>query len=189
MTASPLTEFKDKLEKFARGQSGIRNPFVIVTVNPECERDLVDRLEEEAEGGFSDDITAQTIDLERVFSQTKVFNLVLELSGADEVDDKTVEETLQERLAEEVVDILVDEIEDPRSQSHAVLLLNLGSLYPFTRASELLDELDRRGVRSTVGIPFPGKHVGGNLSFFGEESRSYYPAHQIEDRIEEIHLQ
>jgi hypothetical protein len=74
------------------------------------------------------------------------------------------------------------------SQHHIVLLLNLGSLYPFTRASELLDELDRRNVRSTIGIPFPGDIVGGKLSFFGGDSRHYYPAHQIDGRIREVHL-
>jgi hypothetical protein len=52
-----------------------------------------------------------------------------------------------------------------------------------------LDELDRRNVQSTIGIPFPGDIVGGKLSFFGEESRNYYPAHQIDGRIEGVHLQ
>ena len=42
--------------------------------------------------------------------------------------------------------------DEPAQQRHVVLLTHLGSLYPFTRASELLDELDistesgRRGV-------------------------------------------
>jgi len=48
----------------------------------------------------------------------------------------------------------IDE-EHLKQQSHVVLLLNVGSLYPFTRASELFDELDRRNVRSTIGIPYP----------------------------------
>jgi hypothetical protein len=99
---------------------------------------------------------------------------------------------MQDRLAEELVEeMITNEIDDDRleTQQHVVLLLNLGSLYPFTRASELLDELDRRNVRSTIGIPFPGDVVGGKLSFFGGDSRHYYPAHQIDGQIREVHLQ
>jgi len=96
---------------------------------------------------------------------------------------------MQDRLAEELVGVMVEEIAAPDQQRHVVVLTHLGSLYPFTRASELLDELDRRNVQSTIGIPFPGDIVGGKLSFFGEESRNYYPAHQIEGRIEGVHLQ
>jgi hypothetical protein len=189
MTVSPLKEFEDRLVKFAGGQSGIRNPFVIVPVKPECEVDTARYLEDMAEEGLDDDVTVQTIDLGDVLSQTPVFDLVVELSSSGNVDRQTVEDTMQDRLSEEMVEILVDRIDDTGSQSHVVLLLNLGSLYPFTRASELLDELDRRRVRSTVGIPFPGEIVGGNLNFFGEKSRNYYPAHQIGKEIEEEHLQ
>jgi hypothetical protein len=65
----------------------------------------------------------------------------------------------------------------------------LGSIYPFSRASELLDELDRQNVKSTIGIPLPGNVYGGTLSFFGGNSRRYYPAHQIDGQIQEVHLQ
>ena len=195
MTDSPYLAFKEKLCTFADGQAGIRNPFVIAAVDPSVEHRVADRLSGWATGteeppAVGDGVTVQPIWLDELLPKTKVYNLSVALGG--ETTAERIEETMQDRLAEELVEeMITNEIDDDRleTQQHVVLLLNLGSLYPFTRASELLDELDRRGVRSTVGIPFPGKHVGGNLSFFGEESRSYYPAHQIEDRIEEIHLQ
>ena len=46
-----------------------------------------------------------------------------------------------------------------------------------------------RRVQATIGIPFPGEVIGGKLSFFGGESRHYYPAHQIDGQIQGVHLQ
>ena len=90
---------------------------------------------------------------------------------------------------------LVDEIkaqsdlEDLRDPSHILLLLNVGSVYPFTRASELLDELDRRNVSSTIGEAFPGRISNGKLAAYGSDPRGYYPAHLIDGRISEVDLQ
>jgi hypothetical protein len=127
-----------------------------------------------------------------------VYKLLVDLGeplsdlDGDTPSGERIEETMQDQLAKELVQRMVeDELSNDQleTQSHVVLLLNLGSLYPFTRASELLDELDRRNVKSTIGIPFPGDVVGGKLSFFGGESRHYYPAHQIDNPIKEVHLQ
>jgi len=122
----------------------------------------------------------------RTAPQTKVYKLSVALGG--ETSPERIEGTMQDRLAEELVQEMIEQEigeEKLETQSHVVLLLNLGSLYPFTRASELLDELDRRNVRSTIGIPFPGDDVGGKLSFFDGDSRHYYPAHQIDGQIRE----
>jgi hypothetical protein len=127
-----------------------------------------------------------------------VYKLLVDLGDpladldGDTSPGERIEGTMQDQLAEELVQQMVEHElseEQLETQSHVVLLLNLGSLYPFTRASELLDELDRRNVRSTIGIPFPGDVVGGKLSFFGGESRHYYPAHQIDGQIQGVHLQ
>lgn len=191
-TDDPLRAFERRLSAFADGRHGIRNPFVIVPVEPTYERRVADRLAEWARDphgtdGFPDDGTVQVLRLDELFVETDVFDLAVDLG--DRVDPATITDTMQDRLAEELVDVLIDEIETPDEQRHVVVLTHLGSLYPFTRASELLDELDRRNVGSTIGIPFPGNIVGGKLSFFGEESRNYYPAHQIDGRIEGVHLQ
>jgi hypothetical protein len=195
MTASPYRSFKEKLCTFAQGQAGIRNPFVIAAVEPAVEHRTADRLCAWATGAdelpvIDDGVSVQPIWLDELLPQTKVYNLCVALGG--ETSPKRIEGTMQDRLAEELVEEMVaSEIDaaDLERQSHVVLLLNLGSLYPFTRASELLDELDRRNVRSTIGIPFPGDVVGGKLSFFGGDSRHYYPAHQIDGKIREVHLQ
>lgn len=195
MTGSPYLAFKQKLCTFADGQAGIRNPFVIVAVDPSVEHRTSKRLSEWATNNteppeIDSDVTVQPVWLDELLSETKVFNLSVALGG--ETSSERIEDTMQDRLAEELVEEIVDnEIEDDRlaTQQHIILLLNLGSLYPFTRASELLDELDRRNVRSTIGIPFPGDVVGGKLSFFGGDSRHYYPAHQIGGPITEVHLQ
>jgi hypothetical protein len=202
-SSSPYREFKKKLCTFAKGQHGIRNPFVIAAVDPSVEHRVADRLETWSDSQVEppeipDDVTVQPIWLDKLLAQTEVYNLLVDLGEplAALEDDKSpgerIEETMQDRLAEELVQrIIKHELSEEQleSQSHIVLLLNLGSLYPFTRASELLDELDRWNVKSTIGIPFPGDVVGGKLSFFGGESRHYYPAHQIDSPIQEVHLQ
>lgn len=189
---NPLQEFTTRLAHFAEGRRGIRNPFVIVPVQPKYERRVADRLAEWAQDPhrtkeFPDDGTAQLLRLDDLFVRTAVFELAVDLG--ERAAPATITDTMQDRLAEELVNVMIEEIASPTRQRHVVVLTNLGSLYPFTRASELLDELDRRNVRSTIGIPFPGDIVGGKLSFFGEESRNYYPAHQIDGRIEGEHLQ
>jgi hypothetical protein len=188
----PLHDFKERLSRFADGRRGIRNPFVIVPVQPKYERRVADRLVEWADDpleteGFPEDGTVQVLRLDELLVETDVFDLAVDLG--EESEPATIEDTMQDRLAEELVEVMVGKIAAPDQQRHVVILTHLGSLYPFTRASELLDELDRRNVQSTIGIPFPGDIVGGKLSFFGEESRNYYPAHQIDGRIKEVHLQ
>lgn len=195
MTDSPFRAFKQKLCTFADGQAGIRNPFVIAAVDPTVEHRTADRLRSWAQGAteppaIDDEVTVQPIWLDELLPRTNVYKLSVALGG--ETSAERIEETMQDCLAEELVQEMVEhEIDeaDLNTQHHVVLLLNLGSLYPFTRASELLDELDRRNVRSTIGIPFPGDVVGGKLSFFGGDSRHYYPAHQIDGQIREVHLQ
>jgi hypothetical protein len=195
MTESPYRAFKGKLCTFADGQAGIRNPFVIAAIDPAIEHRTAERLSAWANGANEapspdDGVTVQPIWLDELLPKTKVYNLSVALGG--ETSSERIEGTMQDRLADELVQEMIEsEIDDDKleTQSHIVLLLNLGSLYPFTRASELLDELDRRNVRSTIGIPFPGDVVGGKLSFFGGDSRHYYPAHQIDGQIREVHLQ
>ncbi|WP_136689169.1 BREX protein BrxB domain-containing protein [Halorhabdus amylolytica] len=202
-SSSPYREFKEKLRTFAQGQHGIRNPFVIAAVDPSVEHRVVDRLETWSDGRkeapeIPDDVTVQPIWLDELLPRTDVYKLLVDLGDplteleGDTSPGERIEETMQDRLAEELVEEMIDfELSEAQleTQSHVVLLLNLGSLYPFTRASELLDELDRRNVKSTIGIPFPGDVVGGKLSFFGGESRHYYPAHQIDGQIQGVHLQ
>jgi len=195
MTSSPYRSFKEKLCTFAQGQAGIRNPFVIAAVDPAVEHRTAERLGAWATGAdespvIDDSVSIQPIWLDELLPQTKVYNLCVALGG--ETSPRRIEGTMQDRLAEELVqEMIQNEIgeEHLNQQSHVVLLLNLGSLYPFTRASELFDELDRRNVRSTIGIPYPGDDVGGKLSFFGSDPRHYYPAHQIPGPIQEVHLQ
>ncbi|WP_137286989.1 BREX protein BrxB domain-containing protein [Halorussus salinisoli] len=200
---SPYRAFKKKICTFARGQHGIRNPFVIAAVDPTVEHRTADRLESWASEAseappIPDDVTVQPIWLDELLPRTDVYELLVDLGeplsklGGDSSAGERVETTMQDRLAEELVQQMIERDiaeDDLETQSHVVLLLNLGSLYPFTRASELLDELDRRNVKATVGIPFPGDVVGGKLSFFGGDSRHYYPAHQIDGQIREVHLQ
>lgn len=192
MTARPFKQFKQRLARFADGRRGIRNPFVIVPIEPAYERRVADRLTQWVESPEQTDSfpatgSAQRLRLDTLFTKTDVYSLSVDLGSV--ASPAAITDTMQDQLAEELTDELISEITAPNQQQHVVVLTHLGSLYPFTRASELLDELDRRNVSSTIGIPFPGNTIGGKLSFFGEESRNYYPAHQIDGRIEEEHLQ
>lgn len=192
---SPFRSFKEKICTFAQGQHGIRNPFVMAAVDPEVEHKTAKRLagwsqgRQKQEPAVPEEVTIQPIWLDELLPQTEVYNLLVDLGG--ELSPNQIEETMQDTLAEELVQELIqNEVSDENLETHyhVILFLHLGSLYPFSRASELLDELDRRNVKSTIGIPFPGDVVNEKLGFFGD-SRHYYPAHQISGQIREVHLQ
>jgi hypothetical protein len=198
---NPLQAFTKELVDFARGERrGIRNPFVMVPVEPTIEHRLTKRLETWAsapDGGLKNwedasdtrgaDVTVTTVRLDGLMPETNAFETSIDLGPLDRVETAAVEDTLERNLAAELVEGLIEKyiqngtVENDRSS--VLVLLNLGSLYPFTRASELLDELDRKNVNTTVGIPFPGSVVGGRLSFFDEHARHYYPAHRIGNKV------
>lgn len=203
---NPMVEFTTELVDFARGERrGIRNPFVMVPVEPVIEKRVTHRLEQWAgsSGGRLADwedvadtdgtpVTVTSVRLDELLPKTKAFQTSTELGPLDRVTTESVEGTLKRNLASEIVDQLIAEyIRDAgilNERVSVLLLLNLGSLYPFTRASELLDELDRKNVHTTVGIPFPGSVIGGRLSFFNESARHYYPAHRIDQQVTEGYM-
>jgi len=198
---NPLVKFTTELVDFARGERrGIRNPFVMVPVEPQIEHHLTKRLEtwasapdgnleswEDVTDTKGADVTVTSVRLDALMPETTAFETSIDLGPLDRVDTEAVEDTLERNLAGELVDALIENqikhgtVKNDRSS--VLVLLNLGSLYPFTRASELLDELDRKNVNTTVGIPFPGSVVGGRLSFFNEHARHYYPAHRIGEKV------
>ena len=56
--------------------------------------------------------------------------------------------------------------------SHCVILLRVGSMFPFIHVSSLLTLLEGK-VRCTLVIPYPGKD-GEMLNYRGNSVRSYY---------------
>lgn len=197
-SGSAMDAFKDRLFQFAtQRRRGIRNPFVIVPVDPELEQRVSAYL---ADWAKSPDhpVEVETLDLESLMVETEVFETVAGVSGAewDELRSspsssnggytETVTRTMQENLTEELVEVVVQRHPELReTHDTVVLLLNLGALHPFARASALFDELDRQRVRATIGIPFPGRVYAGKLAFFGRDARHYYPAHRIDRQIDE----
>lgn len=194
-TSTPLPDFKDRLRDFATGtKHGIRNPFVIVPVKPSLEQLAAQHLSMWSQNEAP--VPTTVVYLDRVMPKTQVFQTVVGLpdsfhrNGNDGDRTEREEKTLRDNLAVEMVQHIVTEHRDACEETRRiVLLLHLGALYPFARASELLDEMDRRRVRATIGIPFPGEIIGGRLSFFGERARHYYPAHRIQGQITEADLQ
>ena len=205
-SGNPLVEFTTELVDFARGERrGIRNPFVMVPVQPAIEKRVSRRLEQWArspDGRLADwedvtdaddaPVTVTSVRLDELFPQTEAFQTSTDLGPLDRVTTESVEGTLKRNLATELVNLLVeDRIRNAGIHNDRVsilLLLNLGSLYPFTRASEILDELDRKNVNTTIGIPFPGSVIGGRLSFFNESARHYYPAHRVNQQVTEGYM-
>lgn len=190
---NPLEEFKDRLVEFAKGERrGIRNPFVIVPVDPQLEHRVADHLLRWG-ATTSGEPPIKVIHLDEILPQTDVFQVATSVPAtSNESGHEAVEKTLKDNLGQELVETIYSENTDIMNRDEQiVLLLHLGSLYPFTRASEILDELDRLKVQATVGIPFPGRVIGGKLSFFGEDARHYYPAHRAGDdqQVQEVHLQ
>jgi hypothetical protein len=192
---TPLQAFKERLGAFATGKKrGIRNPFVMVPVAPPFEQKTAQHLARWAEGDTPVPVT--TVYLDRVMPETEVFRTVLKLpasfyeNGASSERAARETKTLRDNLAVEMVAHIVENHREACSEPrHILLLLHLGALYPFARASELLDEMDRRRVQATIGIPFPGEVIGGKLSFFGERAQHYYPAHRIDGQISKPDLQ
>lgn len=196
---NPLKEFTKELVDFASGERrGIRNPFVMVPVEPSVEHRVTERLTQWADpdtpdtltnwGGVGDqagnELSVECVRLDHLMPETRVFETTLDLGPIERTSTKAATETLQRGLADELIEKLVEgRLKGENAQHNILLLVNLGSLYPFTRASELLDELDRRNVSATIGIPFPGSIIGGKLSFFNEDARHYYPAHRIDTQI------
>lgn len=198
---NPMVEFTTELVDFARGERrGIRNPFVMVPVKPSIEKQVTHRLEQWARSsgdrladweGITDSdgvpVTVTGVRLDELLPETTAFRTSTDLGPLGRVTTESVEGTLKRNLATELVDRLIEEhIRGGgllNERVSVLVLLNLGSLYPFTRASELLDELDRKNVNTTVGIPFPGSVIGGRLSFFNESARHYYPAHRIDQQV------
>lgn len=203
-TRNPLKNFTRELVDFARGgRRGIRNPFVMVPVEPSVEHRVSQRLLRWADpdqpdslarwDGIEDQaghpLSVACVRLDHLMPETRVFKTVLDLGPLEKTSTDAVEETLQTNLSEELIEVVVtDYLNGANAQQNIILLLNLGSLYPFTRASELLDEMDRRNVNSTIGIPFPGSIIGGKLSFFNADARHYYPAHRIDEQITGVFL-
>ena len=200
---NPIVEFTEELVDFARGERrGIRNPFVMVPVKPAIEMRVTHHLErwaQTSDGKLADwegmtdpdgiPVTVTSVRLDELLPKTTAFQTSTELGALDRVTTESVEGTLERNLGTEIIDQLIEEYIRERGvlneRVSVFVLLNLGSLYPFTRASELLDELDRKNVNTTVGIPFPGSVIGGRLSFFNESARHYYPAHRVDKQINE----
>lgn len=203
-TRNPLKRFTEELVDFASGERrGIRNPFVMVPVEPSVEHRVTERLVQWAdpetpdtltnwagiENQAGNELTVECVRLDHLMPETRVFETTLDLGPLERTTTNTVTETLETSLADELIEKLVEgQLKGENAQQHILLLVNLGSLYPFTRASELLDEMDRRNVNTTIGIPFPGSIRGGKLSFFNEDARHYYPAHRIDEKITEVYL-
>ena len=203
-TRNPLKRFTEELVDFASGERrGIRNPFVMVPVEPSVEHRVTERLVQWAdpetpdtltnwagiENQAGNELTVECVRLDHLMPETRVFETTLDLGPLERTTTNAVTETLETSLADELIGKLVEgQLKGENAQQHILLLVNLGSLYPFTRASELLDEMDRRNVNTTIGIPFPGSIRGGKLSFFNEDARHYYPAHRIDEKVTEVYL-
>jgi hypothetical protein len=190
----PLADFKERLAEFATGQKrGIRNPFVMVPVDPPVEQKAAQHLRRWAEEYA--EVPTKLVYLDRVMPRTDVFRTVVDLpasfyqNGSPGKRAEQEEKTLKDNLADEMVGDIIEKHDIQDQSEQILLLLHLGALYPFARASALLDEMDRQQVRATIGIPFPGEVIGGKLSFFGERAQHYYPAHRIEGQISMEHLQ
>jgi len=160
----PFHDFTERLAQFADGRRGIRNPFVIVPVQPRYERRVANRLTEWATNpnhteDFPANGTVQVLRLDELFVETNVFELAVDLGENSE--PATITETMQNRLAEELVAVMVEKIEDPTQQRHVVLLTHLGvsirsrvlrnSSMNSTAATSSLPSASRSPETSSVG--------------------------------------
>ncbi|MBD3157174.1 MAG: DUF1788 domain-containing protein [Candidatus Lokiarchaeota archaeon] len=187
---SPIDEFTGLLTDFAKGKRrGIRNPHVIIPVAPPYEQRAAEYLSNWAKNvsETTESIGVQSIWLDEILPRTDVFNVIMKFKGIVENAD-SIRKTMHDNLASDLAKFITNTIEE-NSRKQILLLLKLGSLYPFAHASDILDELDRQNVKCTIGILFPGEIIAGKLSFFGKGTRHYYPAHRIDMQIRGVHIQ
>ena len=190
--ASPLNEFKIKLENFATGKrKGIRNPFVILPVKPAIEYRVFDKMKNWNPAG---ECTCSFYDLEKLFTNTravKITNAYLNEINHGELHPQEIEKNIGYTLPREIAKQFEEDLSGINSRSQILLLGNLGALYPFTSASEILDQIEKIGIKATVGIIFPGPTTlsGSAVSFFGQKHTHYYPAHIIPNQLKNLSVE
>lgn len=186
---SPIHDFKNKLGAFATGKRrGIRNPFVILPVKPSIEFKVFSEMKN---WNPPKDCTYFTYDLQKLFVDTrsiKITNAYLSNRNTGDVIPQEIEKNVGYNLPIEIAEQIKKHLPDVNSRTQILLLGNLGALYPFTSASEILDQIERVGIKSTVGIIFPGPTTlsGSAVSFFGQKHTHYYPAHIIPEQLRNL---
>ena len=109
-TSSPYHGFKQKLQDFAKGQQGIRNPFVIAAVDPQIEHRVASRLESWAsDRNVNSEIPSgmdiKPVRLDELLPQPAVYKLLVHLGCAmtvldgDRTATERVKRTMQGLLA------------------------------------------------------------------------------------------
>ena len=186
---SPLNEFKNKLKDFATGERrGIRNPFVILPVRPAIEYQVFVKMKD---WGPPKECTYSFYNLEKLFTKTravKITNAYLNDINNEELHPEEIEKNIGYTLPREIAKQFEEDLSGINSRSQILLLGNLGALYPFTSASEILDQIEKIGIKATVGIIFPGPTTlsGSAVSFFGQKHTHYYPAHIIPNQLKSL---
>jgi len=149
---SPLTKFKNQLQAFAKGErQGIRNPFVMVPVEPSAEQKVAQHLHAWAQG--DGEVPTSVVLLDRVLPQTEVFEKLLGLPDSFYAGDslqkrgQREQETLRDNAAQEMVAEIVSTHEETcQKERQVLLLLHLGALFPFGRASRATAQLREKSV-------------------------------------------
>ncbi|MEF8847342.1 MAG: BREX protein BrxB domain-containing protein [Candidatus Paceibacterota bacterium] len=178
-----LKEFKTKLKDFATGKRrGIRNPFVILPVRPAIEYQVFGKMKEWSPSG---ECSCSFYNLEKLFIKTRairITNAYLNDASPKRLNPEEIEKNIGYTLPREIAEQFEKDLLSPGSRRQILLLGNLGALYPFTSASEILDQIEKIGIKATVGIIFPGPTTlsGSAVSFFGQKHTHYYPAHIIQ---------
>jgi len=95
-----------------------------------------------------------------------------EVLKRESLDRETFDLDLRNNLPQEISKRLIDHLKD-RDRKHCAVLLRIGSLFPFVRASHILQKIDSV-INCVLVIPYPGNKEGEMLWHKSKEGNTYY---------------
>ena len=90
----------------------------------------------------------------------------------ESLERETFDLDLRNNLPQEISRRLINRLKE-KDRKHCAILLRIGSLFPFVRASHILQKIDSI-VNCVIVIPYPGSKEGEMLGHKSKESNAYY---------------
>jgi hypothetical protein len=167
-------EFELEVLATLNGKKFIDLPFYRYLYSPEEELNCIREFENFGKRLKNKGYYTETIYMSEILVQAlKNLGFLEEsLFKIEESSFSEIEENLEEVLTEEVVDILSIHLKNKNS-SYCVIILRIGSIFPFVHVSSLLSKLEGY-VKCTLIIPYPGNKEGEMLDYEGDNIRNYY---------------
>lgn len=152
-------------------------PFVLLIYQPQDEH-----LCQQYKAGLFQKLDDRDIKYTDVGLNKKIFDWLeeegileqsfqLEASGKEELT-KQLSSIIKEKLIDYIIKICNED------SQQIIFLSRAGSLYPFTRVSNILSELENK-IKNIMVVFYPGSQEGKNLRFLNVNEGHYYRAMKL----------